>query len=619
LGAFAASDGRRLWETEYLPDLQDGPGEIYIRDGVAWIGPLFDKPRDLRTGQIKADRRIVDQLWTEGHHYRCYIGKATSNYIITAKRGVEMIDLNGDRHSRNNWVRGTCQVGVTPCNGMLYAPPHSCGCYMAAKLFGFWALAGPREDWDRMWEDAASQAEKGPAYTPRQRANPPATGRGWWTYRGGSPRGGSSVAKVGTDLTQRWKAELGGHLTAATAVDGRVFVAQRDAHTLHALDSKTGRREWAFTAGGRIDSPPTVVGPRVFFGCRAGCVYCLRASDGALVWRFRVAPARMQAVAFDQLESVWPVHGSVLYQSGTVYAAAGRSSYLDGGIRIVALDPVSGTLRSERRVRNEHAGALAPPPNAKTMDRRNKQNWKDYKTDLAPDRSDSFAMSGARPAILVGAHNSVYMRHKRFSSTLEEMPQRLPHLFSTSELLDGWEHNRTYWALGTGDFSGLPVAYPWLIKKAINVPIGVMMAFDDRTIWTVVRGKRGYQIIARQRPGKESVADSLPDFQGKRNDYKTLWTAGLAMRPRSIVRAGDLLLVGGLPKGQEGNPFAVAREAKQGQQGCLQLLSARDGKTVGELKLNSPPVWDGMAAADRALFIPCVDGTVISLSGTVSQ
>jgi len=48
-------------------------------------------------------------------------------------RGLEMFDLHGDDHYRNNWVRGTCQYGFMPANGLIYAPPHACACYMQAK------------------------------------------------------------------------------------------------------------------------------------------------------------------------------------------------------------------------------------------------------------------------------------------------------------------------------------------------------------------------------------------------------------------------------------------------------------------------------------------------------
>lgn len=55
---------------------------------------------------------------------------------------------------------------------------------------------------------------------------------------------------------------------------------------------------------------------RVLFGSRDGWVYCLQASDGQLVWRFRAAPEERKMMAFEQLESTWPVHGSVLVQKG---------------------------------------------------------------------------------------------------------------------------------------------------------------------------------------------------------------------------------------------------------------------------------------------------------------
>lgn len=50
-------------------------------------------------------------------------------------------------------------------------------------------------------------------------------------------------------------------------------------------------------------------------------------------------------VAQGQLESAWPVHGSVLVVNGMLYAAAGRSSYLDGGMYLVALEPHTGNLQ----------------------------------------------------------------------------------------------------------------------------------------------------------------------------------------------------------------------------------------------------------------------------------
>ena len=46
----------------------------------------------------------------------------------------------------------------------------------------------------------------------------------------------------------------------------------------------------------------------------------------------------------------WPVSGSVLVENGEVYCLAGRNMFLDGGLRLVRLDPATGRLISENRM-----------------------------------------------------------------------------------------------------------------------------------------------------------------------------------------------------------------------------------------------------------------------------
>ena len=73
------------------------------------------------------------------------------------------------------------------------------------------------------------------------------------------------------------------------------------------------------------------------FGSRDGWVYCLRADDGTEVWRTRAAPAEQYVVAFGQVESAWPVPGSVAVKDGLVLLSAGRSHGVDGGLPFLAL------------------------------------------------------------------------------------------------------------------------------------------------------------------------------------------------------------------------------------------------------------------------------------------
>ena len=77
-----------------------------------------------------------------------------------------------------------------------------------------------------------------------------------------------------------------------------VYVSQIDTHTLFALGrSQRETRSGRFTAGARIDSPPTVDRGRVVFGCTDGWVYCLT-TDGELVWRYRAAPLDRRTMAY---------------------------------------------------------------------------------------------------------------------------------------------------------------------------------------------------------------------------------------------------------------------------------------------------------------------------------
>jgi hypothetical protein len=529
------------------------------------------------------------------------------NYVITAKRGIEMFDLHGEGHSRNNWARATCRVGVTPANGLIYAPPHSCGCYMEAQLYGFWALAAERRTLDAGRGPRGGRLEKGSALGAHVAAGP-AADAGWPTYRADAARSGSTGSSVPTRPDETWRAELGGRLSAPTVASGSVFVAQIDAHTVHALDAESGRPVWSFTAGGRVDSPPTWHSGLVLFGSRDGWVYCLRASDGELAWRSRAAPQRMNAVAYEQIESLWPVGGSVLVKDGVAYVAAGRSSYLDGGIDLYALDPASGEVLSRRHVQSEHVGAIDPPKDAGTMAKKIRQNWLDYKTFLAPDRSDSFAMRGALTDVLVAEGSSVFMRHMRFDRNLAPEEGLMPHLFATASLLDGAEHHRSYWVLGTGDFNRLPVAYPWILARSIQVPFGLMMSFDEKTVWCVRRiGKKGvassYALLAAARPDPADPAGAVPDFRRRaaRRAGPSSWKTALPFRPRAMIRAGDVVVVGGIPA--------------RGRGGHLHVASSASGETLGTASLPSPPVWDGMAAAGGRLYVALRNGTVLCMGG----
>ena len=208
-----------------------------------------------------------------------------------------------------------------------------------------------------------------------------------------------------------------------------VYVADRDSYTLHALDRETGKTRWTYIADGRIDSPPTYYKGMVLFGSRTGWVHCLRASDGQLVWKFSGMPERRLICDTGRLESAWPVNGSVMVFQDTVYFAAGRNSFLDGGIGVFALDPATGTMKHGRMVRGpfEKERPNFPIPAEGTF-------------QLEGFKSDIFSCNGSE----------LFVRNQGFKPDLEPIrPEdaKIPHIMASAGFLNDSPQHRTYWTV----------------------------------------------------------------------------------------------------------------------------------------------------------------------------
>ncbi len=74
-------------------------------------------------------------------------------------------------------------------------------------------------------------------------------------------------------------------LSSAALTESLVIVGGRDKR-LRALEQSTGVQRWSFTAKGRIDSSPVVVGGRVFVGSTGGNLYAVDSKTGQETWRF---------------------------------------------------------------------------------------------------------------------------------------------------------------------------------------------------------------------------------------------------------------------------------------------------------------------------------------------
>ena len=107
----------------------------------------------------------------------------------------------------------------------------------AGKINGFFALSEKNS-----WADVKPEpiVEKGPAFGKVKAARQ--SSGDWPTYRGNAARGGATECAVPAKPKVKWKAEIGPTITAPVIADGKVFVADRDAYTVHCLDQKSGKK-----------------------------------------------------------------------------------------------------------------------------------------------------------------------------------------------------------------------------------------------------------------------------------------------------------------------------------------------------------------------------------------
>jgi outer membrane protein assembly factor BamB len=575
-----AKTGKTLWSQESGYWATYGPPDVFVIDGLVWTHAAggFDLIGvDLASGEIKR-RFSAQSVLDEVHHHRCYRNKATERYLLTARRGIEFLDLETERRQAHHWVRGGCRYGVMPCNGLVYAPPHPCQCYIAEKLSGFFALASEsRKDGERRAEleepRAARTADRGPAYGRiGNRQSVIANPNDWPTYRHDVHRSGGTKSNGPAELELHWRTHVGGAPSACTIAGGMVFLAVVDKHRVCALEADSGRPVWSFTAGGRVDTPPTIHGGMALFGSADGWVYAVRAADGELVWRFRAAPHDRRIMAFGQLESPWPLHGAVLVKDGLAYVAAGRSTHLDGGVHVLALKPESGELVGELRPANSDARGLAD--------------------------------------VLVSDGDLVYMRHLAFAPPGRAPPvqgnrgqaaKAARHVYSTAGLLDGSYFSRVGWTTKTGMHSE-PLGW-----KSHSRGQSDLLVFHDEFNYGF-RSKRQGGYGGWFRPGTGAYRITCT----RQGVSKARWSVPAPVRVRAMVATSEALFVAGSPDVVDPDDPWAAFEGRAG--GTILAMSLTDGRKRAERELAAAPVFDGMSAAHGSLFISATDGHVVCLA-----
>jgi outer membrane protein assembly factor BamB len=593
LAGISADSGDILWSQpkKYLQHLWFEWKDVFIIDGLVWTWsaelarekleganqrsawPVTVNGYDLHSGKL-VKKVPLGNIFKTHHHHRCYRNKATSRYILASRRGTEYVDLKEGKHTVHNWVRGICHLGMMPANGLQYAPPHPCVCYIEEKLNGFIALAPakPPENIQSL-KKSANLIEHGPAYrkTTNQKAGP----EDWPAFLNDSMRSGATHAKISKNLEQKWNIKLSEKISPPISVGQRVFLALNDEHQIAAVNSNNGKTLWKFFAGARIDSPPTYYNGAILFGSADGSVYCLDASNGTLKWRFYAPTENRLIGAFGQLESAWPVNGSVLVVDGTVYFAAGRSSQIDDGINLYGLDYLTGNVKCHSKLQGPY-----------------------YTVE---NISHNYLLPmGTLPDIMQSDGKSIYMRNVVLNLNLENInvPQqnKTPRLWANAGLLDGSYFKRTPWTFAKTAAKTPASSYGRLIINDEQSVFFVRM-FDtlrglDPTVY-FTPGKKGYLLFAKD---KES---------DKQN-----WALRIPVRVRTMVSTDKYLITAGPPDMVDPKDPLGSFEGRKG--GVLNVFDKSSGQLLAEYKLESPPVFNGAAVANGRLYISKENGTLSS-------
>ena len=493
------------------------------------------------------------------------------------------------------------------------------------------ALAPSRPDNSNL-QTKALRLIKGPAFGKITSFNSPGdSSEDWPVFRHDNERSGKASTKISQYIKQAWKIKIGKRLSSPVAAKGRIYISEIDVHTIHAIDAVNGKSLWSFTANGRIDSPPTIYGNMILFGSADGWVYCLRETDGTLIWKYRAAPQERMIVVRGQLESVWPVHGSVLIQNNTIIASAGRSSYIDGGIYITKLDPRTGKKISETRI-----------------------NSLDPKTGEQPPGGAD--LRGVLNDILTSSGDSVYMRHLKINfETGDDLQIGNSHLFAPVGFLDdNWWH-RSYWIYGSD-----PVCMPPSNESGFAIwprvgnmlPSGRILSLSQNSVFGYGRdkyphGMRGqfkggekYHIFGAEkeafeplpsnkknqhlratRSGKELglKATARDKAGGGPSLHNYLWSRDIPIYVRAMVLTDTVLFLAGPLEPEDAKNSGISLEnpekieaAFSGKQGVkLYVVSTQNGDRIAEYKLDSSPIFDGMIAAQSRIIMALEDGTLV--------
>jgi len=601
-----AATGKKLWERTAVDWTYTTSFNAYaIGDKLVVHGKRKSTVEVLGAATGKSLKSFDISAVNSRHHHRCYRNKASENFLFLGKEGVECVDLRTGDVTVNRWVRGACLYGIMPANGLIYFTPEACACNQMNRLDGYGALAPAGRT-----AEPEHPLVKGPAYSGAAAAT--AVGPAVWPqYRRDALR--SSHIPITPANGGTWTVALGGRLTAPTSDGARLYLGCND--EVVALNCGDGSAAWRVKD--RIDSPPTLFRGLALYGTREGWVRCRIAATGEPAWSFRAAPEERLILDDNHVESVWPLHGSALVFEDALYVVAGRSSNLDGGLRLFSLDPVTGhvkassTFHTEQTQQHDYYEGVNNDLLAADGERIFLKHMRIDPESLVITRQQWWSFSGPDGKL------------KNYGKDPLKLPAettRTHELSASAGFLDDELFGRAHMQLDRAELCNRicfdadrsfgvrhsvgPGHYQYYIPGGLGLPV---LCFD--------RKKQSQPAAKGQKSHKD--ADPMAGMKGSGLrgkppvDPGLVWSRRLPVRPTALISAGRHVLLGGGPDLLD--PADPLRGPEWRAGGVLYALDRTDGTVVTKTTLPAPPVHEGVIACESGVFACLKSGAVVRL------
>jgi outer membrane protein assembly factor BamB len=412
--ALSMKDGSEVWR-HTLNTLMKGAyrGQVWNAAGRIWVGhhdkllpqdltPIGDPMEDgkkFRKWSIEPDPMVFDGLNRQTGklektvtiprqiNFHCYQLTVTDRYH-SGNRPYYFVNWEtGKIEGRFGVVRARCDgIGHRAAQGLFFARGgYGCGCIRTVMACEGAFSSSDDGSWDGAVPNPAHPLEKGTAALPEPVE--PADGD-WPMLRADQGRRCAVKSQIPDKLSQTWhfaaseKGEawaksmarrdtwssgpLARKATSQPVIaNGKAYVSRLLDKCITALDLHSGKVVWTKWLPAMSDAPPTIAKGLALVGCADGWVYALRADNGEMVYRLRIAPAERRIVSSSHLQSAWPVVGGVMVVGDMGYALAGITTEVDGGLYVVGFDLASGKLVWEERRNLNNPGDIGKADHAR--------------------------------------------------------------------------------------------------------------------------------------------------------------------------------------------------------------------------------------------------------------